>query len=454
MSPLTNYRVWIIGLGTLIVPLDSTVNVAFPDITRHFAIPAPDARLLVVAFILTSISLMLIAGRIGDLWGHRRVFQTGLAVSAAALLLVAVAPSYGLMVGARVLQGAGAALIVSCSPALVIGLYPEGPRGPAVGAYVMIFALGTAVGPVIGGWLVEQADWRAVFWFRAPLAVLALAFSFLLPTAPRPEQRPTFDLAGAALLGVSLATTFGALNLAGSHPGVAAAVGAVACIAIGVFVRQQSASAAPIINLSFFRSSGFAGLNVASVLVNMASFSIMLLVPFYLPRIAGLGFLATGLAIAAYPAGIVLTSSYAGRLLGRVDDGAWAAGALIRAGTLAAGAGLWLVSSWDGDTAIWLIASSIGLVGAGLGLYQASFLYIVTGTLPPEERGVAGSLAEMTRSMGNVLAATVLFELFRTASAGGGFLDGFGDTYAAAAAIPFCVLAVMLVVPLVKRWRQ
>ena len=97
MNPLTNYRIWIIGIGTLIVPLDSTVNVAFPDITRHFAIPAADARLLVVAFILTSISLMLISGRIGDLWGHRRVFQTGLAVSAAALLLVAVSPSYGLL---------------------------------------------------------------------------------------------------------------------------------------------------------------------------------------------------------------------------------------------------------------------------------------------------------------------------------------------------------------------
>ena len=123
----------------------------------------------------------------------------------------------------------------------------------------------------------------------------------------------------------------------------------------------------------------------------------------------------------------------------------------MRLGAIGIGAGLWMVSGLGPGQSLLAVAAAIGLVGAGLGLYQASFLYLVTGTLPPEDRGVAGSLAEMTRTMGNVSAATLMFEVFRTRQAADGFEAGFAATYDLAATIAFVVLAVMLLAPLFHR---
>ena len=121
-------RLLIVGLGVLVAPLDSSVNVAFPYITDHYSVAASDMRLIVVSFILTTISLLLIAGRAGDVWGYRRVFQSGLLISAAALALDAAAPPFPVLLAARVIQGIGAALIVGSGPALAIGLFAENRR--------------------------------------------------------------------------------------------------------------------------------------------------------------------------------------------------------------------------------------------------------------------------------------------------------------------------------------
>lgn len=451
MTPFTDYRLWIVGLGTLIVPLDSSVNVAFPHIADHFAVAPADLRLVVVTFILTNISLLLIFGRTGDLWGYRRMFRLGLAVSAVALLFDALAPSYEWLLAARILQGVGGALTISCGPALVIGLYPEQSRGPAIGAYAMIFALGTAIGPVVGGALIAVWDWSAVFWFRVPLALLALALSLLLPAPQRRADVPRFDLRGAMLLGVSISTVFMAFNLIGDQAGVAVGVAVISLASIWAFIHQQFQSPAPIINLRYFRDWPFSGLIAASVLVNFASFSIMLVVPFYLPRIGGYGVIAVGLLIAAYPVGITIAAPIAGRLLRGEGAGDQRASWLRILGATASGVGLWGVASWGEAPPVWLIVGSIGVIGAGLGLFQAAYLYTVTGTLPPEERGVAGSLAEMTRSMGNLTAATVLFELFRSRAAADGFMAGFNVTYGVAAIVPAIVLSVVILHSLARR---
>lgn len=440
----------VVALGTLVFPLDSSVNVAFPYIIEHFGVPMAATRLLVVSFWLTSASLFLVCGRIGDLWSYRRVFQVGLAISLAAFIIEALAPAYGFLLLARILQGIGAALLASCGPALSMGLFADHARGRAIGFYSMVVALGMAVGPLIGGWLVESWGWSAVFWFRAPIALLALALSPLLAPPSRADEGSGFDYRGATLLGATIVTGFAALNLAWSDLPLALPVGFLAMVSAVLFVRQQRRNPAPIIDPGYFRSLDFSLINGASLLVNLASFSIMLLVPFYLIRLTDLSVLQAGLALSAHPAGTALASFGVGRLIG--GGSPRRAPRLAYAGVVMTALGLWLVGTWDGTMGLGGILPNLAFTGIGLGMFLASYMFIITGAIPPAHRGVAGSLAANTRSLGTLIAASTLFELFRVleqANLDAGltpeasFMAGFQTLFQWAAAIPACLVALV-----------
>jgi MFS family permease len=443
-------RLLIVGLGVVVMPLDSSVNVAFPYITAHFGLPVSDTKLIVVSFIVTSISLLLIAGRGGDVWGHRRVFQSGLLISAGALALVAWSPSFTTLLAARVLQGLGGALLVGSAPALAIGLYPESRRGAVIGAYGLMFAFGTATGPIIGGALADAFDWRAVFWYRVPIALAALALTPFLPAPPpRGETSANFDFTGAVFLGAGIAALFIALNLVWAGGLIWAGFAVIAGLGIALFVRRQAHISQPIIDLAYFRRPWFSGFTAASLGVNMASFSVMLLAPFYLNRIAGMGAGAAGLILASYPAGLAAAALTTGRVLARIDRavaGAASARAarLLVFAPLITGAGLWLIGGWNEATGAGFMLAAMALTGLGIGIFQAAYFFIVTGEIPAANRGVAGSLAEMTRSSGYLFAATLLFELFRATSGAAGFLAGFQTTLHWAAAISASVFVLAL----------
>ena len=447
-------RLLIVGLGVLVAPLDSSVNVAFPYITDHYSVAASDMRLIVVSFILTTISLLLIAGRAGDVWGYRRVFQSGLLISAAALALDAAAPPFPVLLAARVIQGIGAALIVGSGPALAIGLFAENRRGQVIGVYGMMFAAGLVAGPYLGGLLIDGFGWEAVFWYRVPVALAALALSPLLPAPGAREETVQFDFTGAGMLGAGIAGLFIAVNMIWTGGGVWLVFAAISVLGFAFFIRRQSHHPQPIIDLSYFRRPWFSSLAAASVLVNLASFVIMLLTPFYLRRISGLGAGDAGLILASYPLGIAVAFLATGKILGagQLSARALAARLLILA-PLVQGAGLWLIGGWGAVASLGAMLAAMGLTGLTLGMFQAAYFYTVTDEFPRSDRGVAGSLVEMTRSMGFVTAASLLFELFRiiskTAAAGGAapdaaFQAGYQTTFHLAAAISVVVFALVL----------
>src|SRR5947207_878539 len=182
------FRLVLVGLGISVVPLDTAVNIAFPDITGSFGLPLQMIQWVVICYVLTHAGLMLAFGRVGDIWSHGLVFRAGLAWSIAAFLLCAAAPSFGWLLFFRFLQGISAGLIISCAPAMVTSLYPEIRRSHALGIFTLMFALGSAVGPFIGRALVARWGWPAVFWFRAPIALAALLLLRGLP--PSGADRP------------------------------------------------------------------------------------------------------------------------------------------------------------------------------------------------------------------------------------------------------------------------
>jgi EmrB/QacA subfamily drug resistance transporter len=425
----------VVGLGTAVVPLDSSVNIAFPAITRGFGLATADIQWVVICYVLTYTALTLALGRIGDIYGHARVFRAGLIWNTVALALCALAPSFATLLVARFLQGIGAALILSCGAALVISAYGEARRSRALGLYTMMFAAGLTLGPWIGGALVERWDWPAVFAFRVPIAAAALLLSRGLPT-PQPAAREPFDFFGAVLLAAALTAMLLTFNRIGEL--AALPLGLVALALFAGFFRYEARCTNPIIDPSVFRLPGFAVLNLANVLINLAAFSVLLLVPFYLTHATELSLATSGAILAMGSLGMAGTAPIAGRLAGRI-----APRRLALAGAVTVGLGLLLIATWQrGTPAAWLIATLL-LQGAGLGVFQLAYTDIVTATIPAEHRGVAGSLAMVTRTVGTVSAAALIMLLFAQLEASDGFLGAFQRTFALAGVLPLAMAALL-----------
>jgi MFS family permease len=379
--------------------------------------------------------------------GYRRIFLAGSAWSAMAFVLCALAPSFGALLAARVLQGVGAALVLSCGPALATSLYTESHRIRILGHYTMVIGIGGALGPLIAGWLVPLIDWPAVFWFRAPLAFAAFALGWVLPPDTRPAMRETFDAAGGFLLVLAISAMLLALNQLQrvAENSLLFTMSALVClVATGGFIVQEKRSFRPIIDLRLFRDLDFSLLNAGHAALNLAGFSVLLLVPFYLSRFGGLSAHATGLLLAASPAGTAAAAPLAARLASRVPPRLLA---VIGAGAMAMGQVL--IGTAEPEPDIPVLAGAMLLQGFGVGLFQVAYFDIVTNAIPRADRGVAGSLVMMTRTIGTVTGATLLMLIFQTLqghslAAGGGaagaFLDGFAGTFRLAALLPTAVV--------------
>ena len=441
-SPL--WPLLIVGLGTLVVPLDSAVNIDFSVIVAHFSLPIPMIQWIVIAYVLTQTALMLTFGRAGDMFGYRRIFLFGTAISTLAFVACALAPSYPALIAGRIVQGVGAGLILSCGPALATSLFPEAMRTEIIARYMMMFGIGGALGPSVFGLLVERFGWSAVFSFRAPIAAAAFALAWTLPRPVRGEREP-FDAAGGVLLALALSFLLLALNRLRAPGPETAVLAALAVAGFALLYRQERRTAKPIIDFGPFRHAGFAMINVSNVLINLSAFSIMLLAPFYLSRIPGLSLPAAGLVLAASPFGIIIAAPIAGRLARRQ-----APRRIALTGTAISAAGLFGISLCNGASDMILMVVSMVIQGAGVGLFQVAYFDIITAAIPARNRGVAGALGMATRTIGTVTGATVLMLVFQSLqpSAPDGFMAAFQATFRIAAAIP----AALVVLDLWRGW--
>ena len=444
VAPATGVSAWrsllIVGLGTSVVPLDSAVNIDFPAIVQRFGLPIPMIQWIVIAYVLTQTGLMLTFGRVGDILGYRRVFLVGTGFSALAFLACAFAPNYGALVAARVAQGVGAGLILSCGPALATSLYPEAMRAEVLGRYMAMFGIGQALGPSVFGFLVDWFGWSSVFVVRAPIAAAAFLLAWTLPKGETARTAEPFDAVGGVLLAVALSCFLLTLNRL-REPGVGVVVfGVIAVVGFALFYRQEQRAERPIIDFSYFRNAGFAMVNLANALVNLAAFSIMLLAPFYLARVPGLTLPLAGLVLASSPFAMIFAAPLAGRLAKGVSSHL-----IALAGTGLSSLGLFGIAVVSGGWGLgWLVVAMMAQ-GFGVGLFQVAYFEIITGVIPARNRGVAGALGMATRSIGMVTGATVLMLIFQMMRSSNDFGPAFQGTFAAAgglAAVTF-LLQVM-----------
>jgi EmrB/QacA subfamily drug resistance transporter len=452
-SALLQRSVVIACLSAHLGSLDSSINISFPSITAAFALEVTAIQWTVVGYVLTHGSLLLGCGSLADHRGHGRVLLLGLLVSAAAFIGCGAAPTYAWLVGARVVQGFGAALIFGTAPALVTLAVPVESRGRALGIYQMSAAIGYAVGPMIGGLLVDAFGWRATFLFRAPLALIIAGLTLVkLETRKSAQRGEPFDFAGALTLAAGIAgllLTLSRGRAVGWSSGEALLIGAASLACFAGFAVVEKRAALPVVDLKLFRRPQFVIANLLSLMANCARFAIGLLLPYFVIEVLHYSAAAGGTLLLATYLLTIVAAPLAGKLSDRIGTAR-----LSSLGLGVEGLGLWMVSRLDSSADYVSLAFALGIVGLGLGIFEAPNMSFIMGAISRDCQGVAGSVASMMRPLGIVCGATgwsVLFDLKRDALSQTGIASlwdtaqgaqPFQGVFLAAAAL--CFLAMVL----------
>jgi MFS family permease len=435
---------FVVALGASLAAMDLAVNVAFPSISAAFSLETRSIRWVVICYVLTYSSLMLAFGRLGDRIGHRRVFRAGLLLGVVAYVLCALAVDYPSLLAARIVQGVSTALLLSCAPALATFLFDEDRRLKSLSGYSSLTAVATLAAPLIGGASIAALGWSGVFWFRAPLALLGLALLPLIPhvhPASSTTRRSASDHAGSILLAVSLAFLLltPALIEPGVHGGFAFLTALIGLAALGAFAKHEQRARDPILSPALIRDPDFVLPNLAGIAVYFVAFAVPLWVPYYLTRVAGYAPFESGAVLALSPAGMLIGSA----LAAKAGAAFGARRTALLGGTLLA-VGSAMIASWSKMPWLPVILSTLALHGAGIGLFQVAYTDIVVAALPRHERGVAGGLTMVMRTVGVMSAVTALTALMQTierravatgASETAAFADAFGTVFLCTASL-------------------
>ena len=443
-----------IGLGVAIGPLDTSVNIAFPAIIQSFDIPVETIQWVILCYVLTYASLLLGVGRLADAIGHRRVFLSGLVVSVAGFITCSFSQSFTSFLLARSLQGVGAALILGTGPALATLSFPESARSRVVGIYTLLFAAAAASGPLLGGILVDYWSWPAVFWYRIPIALVALVWvSLFVSPLPRsigqnmgPQRAsPQFDTKAAlAVALVCLCALFFIHRV--QHLGLIAGQtlgGLSMAVLCSIYlIRQQRRATSPLIPLHVLRQGRFLLANLSHALVQWACFTVFLLVPFYLVDHLGYDPRLGGILLAIGPLGTALAAPMAGRWVYRAPTET-----VTLLGTVFIVLGLGGIALESGNYDVVIFALCLLIQGVGLGLFQVANMDFIMAILPRTNQGVAGSLTMTMRTLGVVTGTsvgTLLFANFQDLSISEeAFTQAFRNTFVVATGIAVVAGGVM-----------
>jgi EmrB/QacA subfamily drug resistance transporter len=429
----------ILGSGAAFLE-SSVVTVALPAIGRDLDLEFGGLQWVMNAYLLSLSALMITGGSLGDLYGRRRVFNLGLLGFAATSLLCALAPSGEVLLGARVLQGACAALLVPTSLAIVEASFAEEDRGAAIGAWSGWSGISSVIGPFVGGWLVDATSWR---WVFGVVVIVALVAAWLgvrhLPEshgARTGRRRP--DWAGSVLISIGLAAiTYALVEAGGRGLGDArvAASAAGGCLLLVGFVAVERRVSEPMLPLAIFRSRQFSGANAATLANYLAIGAMFFFLSLQLQDVLGYSALAAGAA--SFPATLIMLafSAQAGRLGQR-----YGARIPMTVGPVILGAGLVLLSGIaPGDSYVESILPGVVVFGIGMTIFVAPLTAAVLGALPDERAGIASAVNNAAARLAQLMASAALPAAAgisaSTAVGPGAFSEGFHDAMLIAAGV-------------------
>ena len=396
-------------LGSSIASLDATVvNVALPRIGQDLGAGLLGLQWTVNAYTLTLSAFLLLGGSLGDLYGRRRFFVVGVVLFMAASIICTVAPTVAMLIAARALQGVGGALLVPGSLAILEASFHPDDRSPAIGAWSGFGGIAVAIGPLLGGWLVQAVSWRLIFLINVPLAVAVIWLSLRhVPETRDPHAARGLDLNGAALAALGLAGVIYALT-EGSSRGwsspivVFSGVGGVLALAAMLVVEARSPH--PMLPLTLFRTRQFAAANLVTLIVYAALGGSVFLLPVVLQKTVGLSPLASGAALAPVTILMLILSARAGRLSRRIGPRL-----PMTLGPIVAGIGLMLLTRLGpGSTYVAGVLPAVVVFGLGLSLTVAPLTSTVLAAISEEHAGVASAINNAVSRVAGLLAVAAL----------------------------------------------
>jgi EmrB/QacA subfamily drug resistance transporter len=417
-------------LGSGVAFLDGTVvNVALPAIGRDLDASFAGLQWVLDGYLVTLTALIVLGGSLGDLYGHRRMFVLGLVGFSAASLGCAVAPTTATLVGARVLQGVAAALMVPESLAIISASFAEGERGRAIGAWSGLAGVSTALGPFVGGWLIDAVSWRLVFLINLPLTAAAVWLARRYVPETRVENCARPDVRGAALLTAALG--LGAFALI--ERVAIAALPAVLCVVAFVLVEARVRD--PMLPLSLFRSRQFRGGNLTTFAVYAALSGALFLVVLELQTVLGYSALEAGTATLPFTLMMLALSAPMGSLAERIGPRA-----PMTIGPLLCAVGLVLFGRVGaGSTYVTDVLPAVAVFGLGMSVTVAPLTTAVLASVSTEHVGVGSAVNNSVSRLAGLLAVAALPGLAGIDASGSarsveaGFSEAMGITAAIAA---------------------
>ncbi len=452
-------RWWVLAvmsLGTLIVFIDNTVvNTALPAISRDLGASTSELQWVVDSYVLLLAGLLLLGGSLGDRHGRRRWMTIGLVVFGAAAVGAALSNNVETLVAMRAAQGVGAALVLPATLSILTNVFPREERAKAIATWTAVGGLGIGVGPVLGGYLVDEISWSAVFWIHIPIVVVTIAGMAIVPES-RDERGLRLDVPGAILGTGGLIAFVFAIIRAGetgwTSPTVVIAFG-VAGLVLAAFTWVELRSEAPLLPLHFFRQKDFAG---AVIVIGVSMFA-MLATFFFLTQffqiVQGRSALEAGLLIVPSSVAMMFSAPLSGKLMGTIGPRY-----LVLAMSGAIVTGILLLARIDITSSTIEILIPLAIFGFGVGLGLPALTDTVMAAVPETDAGVASAVNDVSRELGGALGIAIVGSIVTSLYRGnvGDALDGnvppdvaelakegIGVAHAAAPSLPTDVAATL-----------
>lgn len=444
----TRWAVASLSLSMLLSSLGTSIaNVALPTLADAFSASFQHVQWIVLAYLLAITTLIVSIGRLGDLIGRRRLLLLGILLFTAASVACGAASSLPTLIAARAVQGMGAAAMMALTMAFVGETVPKDKTGSAMGLLGTMSAIGTALGPSLGGLLIAELGWRTIFLINLPLGILTLILARRYLSADRQPKadRAGLDTVGTLLLVLTLAAYalamtsgrggFGPLNMT---------LLAVAAAGVGLFVIVERKTAFPLIRLAMFHDPVLSTGLVMSAIVATVMMATLVVGPFYLSRALGLDAATVGLIVAVGPTVVALTGVPAGRIADR-----FGAQSMTVAGLTAIAVGSLALAILPAALGIPGYVGPLVLITAGYALFQTANNTMVMMDIPQDRRGVTSGMLNLSRNLGLVTGASAMGAVFAWSSAADDIVTAPSEAVAFGMRTTFAVATVLILVALV-----
>jgi EmrB/QacA subfamily drug resistance transporter len=403
-QPRTRAALIVMTIASFIGPfMSSSVNVALPSIGKEFSMGAVSLGWINTAYLLAAATLLIPFGRMGDLYGKKRIFVIGLFLLMITSTILGSSVSGAMVIAGRVFQGIASAMLFATAMPILVSIVPPEMRGKAIGIVSGATYLGLSVGPLIGGFLTQQFGWRYVFWLYVPLALILLALTyFMLEYTEERSEKTKFDIAGSAILGASLLLTMYGFSTLPSV--LAAALTAAGIIGVIMFVMYESSTEAPLFDIDLFRrNTVFAFSSLAALINYAATFAIAFTLSLYLQQLRGLSPREAGLILVAQPVMQAIFSPYAGKLSDRIQPRT-----LSSIGMAIDCVGLLMLAFIGQETSMVYIIVCLMILGFGFALFVSPNTNAIMSSVAKSSLGLAGATVGAVRQIGMMMSMGIV----------------------------------------------